>query len=124
MDNYKIINGIIVQPQEVLYDYTMVVKNRTIVDITKEPNQYRELETIDAGGNYVSPGFVELHFHGCSHYGFDQPEPLDMKEVVTFLKKRGINTFVPTFQCNREVIRSFVGAIHNMPELRRSIPGI
>lgn len=124
MDNYKIINGIIVQPHGLLYDHTLVVENNTIVDITQKSDHYGDIKTIDAKGKYVSPGFVELHIHGCSYYGFDMPDKLDMKKVVSFLKKRGINTFVPTFQCNRDVVRDFVSIIHETPELRISVPGI
>lgn len=124
MDNYKIINGIIVQPHGLLYDHTLVVENNTIVDITQKSDHYGDIKTIDAEGKYVSPGFVELHIHGCSYYGFDMPDKLDMKKVVSFLKKRGINTFVPTFQCNRDVVRDFVSIIHETPELRISVPGI
>jgi len=124
MDNYKIVNGIIVQPGRLLYDHAVVVKNQTIIDITKDPDQYAELETIDAKGNYIAPGFIEMHIHGCSHYGFDQPEQLDMTEVISFLKQRGINTFLPTFLCNRQVIRNSLSVIAKTENIHKSVPGI
>lgn len=124
MKDYRIINGIIVQADQLLSDHVVVVKNHVIVDITSDKNKYNNLETIDAQGNYISPGLVELHIHGCSRFGFDQLKQLDMNEVVTFLGKRGINTFTPTFQCNREVIKEFTKLISGTKEFSKNIPGI
>ena len=124
MNSYRIINGIIVLKDQLLFDRHVIVKDNRIIDITDAPQKYRELETIDAQGNYISPGFVELHIHGCSHYGFDLLEQLNIEEIVEFLKRRGVNTFVPTFQCNREVIRNFAKRAGGSEILKKAIPGI
>ncbi|SMO64191.1 N-acetylglucosamine 6-phosphate deacetylase [Saccharicrinis carchari] len=124
MNNYKIANGQIVLQDAILQNHSLIVKDKTIVDITTDDDHYSDIETVDAQGAYVTPSLVELHIHGCSHYGFDTVEEADVYEAIEFLKKRGINTFVPTFICDRAIVKRFCNILANSPALQKYIPGI
>lgn len=124
MKTYKLVNGRLVLKESILENHHLIVEEGIITAIIPEKQNYAPMDSIDAKGNFVVPAFVELHIHGCAQYGFDQLDTLDLEKVVQFLKENGINTFTPTFQCNREVIKEVTRMIAASPILQKSIPGI
>jgi N-acetylglucosamine-6-phosphate deacetylase len=124
LNSYRITNGRIILKDSILDHHDLVVENNIITAITQDPDKYRNLETIDADRAYISPGFVEQHFHGCGTYGFDILAESDLYHIIDFLKARGINTFVPTFQWNEKVVNDVAGRIKESAFLQYYIPGI
>ena len=61
----------IITPYDVLYGFGVVIENDKIIDILDEEEfeLYEFDNIIDGQGNYLSPGFVDIHNHGNS--GFD-----------------------------------------------------
>ena len=52
-------------------------------------------EIIDAAGNFVAPGFINIHIHGCA--GFDaMDEPPALEKICEFLPRTGVTAFLPT----------------------------
>lgn len=52
-------------------------------------------EIIDAAGNFVAPGFINIHIHGCG--GFDVMEgAAALENVSRFLPNTGVTAFLPT----------------------------
>ena len=89
----SIINGKIVLKNGILENKVIVFDNH-IIDICDEvPNN---CEVIDAKGNYVSPGLIDIHIHGCK--GFDtMDEDEDAVEVISKgLAETGVTSFLPT----------------------------
>lgn len=124
MQRYKITNGKIVLKDSILHNYDVIVDENIIIDITKDQSKYHDFKTIDAAQAYVSPGFVELHIHGCGTYGFDILGESDLINIIDFLKSKGINTLVPTFQCNMAVVNDVADKIKESELLQKYIPGI
>ncbi|MCT6923792.1 phosphonate metabolism protein PhnM [Metasolibacillus sp.] len=59
---FAIVNGVIVTEQQFLYDYVVFIEGTTIQQIVHQSEaQLDGVETIDANGGYVSPGFVDIH---------------------------------------------------------------
>lgn len=59
---FAIVNGVIVIEQQFLYDYVVFIEGTTIQQIVHQSEaQLDGVETIDANGGYVSPGFVDIH---------------------------------------------------------------
>ena len=53
-------------------------------------------EIIDAQGNFVSPGFINIHIHGCANSDTMDATPAALKNMCEFLPKTGVTSFLPT----------------------------
>ena len=53
-------------------------------------------EIIDAQGNFVSPGFINIHIHGCAGADTMDATPSALKTMCEFLPTAGVTAFLPT----------------------------
>ena len=53
-------------------------------------------EIIDAQGNFVAPGFINIHIHGCNNSDTMDATPAALKNMCEFLPKCGVTSFLPT----------------------------
>ncbi len=53
-------------------------------------------ETIDADGCYVSPGFLNVHIHGCVGADTMDDDPEAIHKMQLFQAKTGVTSFLPT----------------------------
>ena len=89
-----IYNGKIILKDRIIENYNLYFEDNKISEITKEKLPYDK--TIDAGGAYVSPGFIDMHTHGAGGCDF-----LDKSEgaYITAAKvhaEHGATSIVPT----------------------------
>ena len=54
------------------------------------------IETFDADGDYLFPGFVDIHCHGGGGYDFMDATPDEMREIAKFHLAHGTTTLVAT----------------------------
>lgn len=92
-----IINGKIITEQEILKNHVLIFGDKIVSIIPEEQlSEYQLSEKIDAMGRFVSPGFINVHIHGCS--GFDTMD--DDKEALNVISKSvlqtGVTSFLPT----------------------------
>ncbi|MCR5176547.1 MAG: N-acetylglucosamine-6-phosphate deacetylase [Anaerovibrio sp.] len=59
-----------------------------------EPSDFDEV--IDAGGRYVSPGFVNLHVHGCVGADTMDCDTASLHKMAVFQASTGVTAFLPT----------------------------
>ncbi|MCX7821457.1 MAG: phosphonate metabolism protein PhnM [Brevinematales bacterium] len=59
INSFQIKNANIVLENEILKNSSIYIENGIIKEI--EQNSYKDINTIDAGGSYVLPGFIDLH---------------------------------------------------------------
>ncbi|WP_378952668.1 N-acetylglucosamine-6-phosphate deacetylase [Pelosinus sp. sgz500959] len=92
-----IFNGKIITEQEILTDHT-VIFDETIIAILPdtELSQYECSEKFDAEGRYVSPGFIDLHVHGCSGFDTMDNEENALEIIRDSVLKTGVTAFLPT----------------------------
>ncbi|MFH1046467.1 MAG: N-acetylglucosamine-6-phosphate deacetylase [Candidatus Omnitrophota bacterium] len=64
MDSFAITNAKIILPDKVISGGALIVKNGKIAAVRTAKQYPRGLETIDARGYFVAPGFIDLHIHG------------------------------------------------------------
>ena len=53
-------------------------------------------EVIDARGSFVSPGFINIHIHGCAGADTMDDAPNAISIMREFLPKTGVTSFLPT----------------------------
>lgn len=92
-----IINGKIIQEDGLLTGYALVYDQKIEKIIPQEQVNKAEYEDVfDAAGEYVSPGFINVHIHGCS--GFDVMD--DGEDNITKMRRSlvetGVTSFLPT----------------------------
>ncbi|ADY52344.1 N-acetylglucosamine 6-phosphate deacetylase [Pseudopedobacter saltans DSM 12145] len=66
----KIHNGDIITPYKIIKSGTILIKGSKIIDIQAGDIDIPDCESIDAGGNYISPGFIDIHVHGGGGHDF------------------------------------------------------
>ena len=88
-----VVNGKIVLKNGVL-ENKVIVFDKKIIDICDEVPT--NCEIIDAKGNYVCPGLIDIHIHGCK--GFDaMDEDENAVEIISKgLAETGVTSFLPT----------------------------
>ena len=104
-------NGTVLSSFAVMDNSSVLVEDGIIMDVF--PNQRYgqkpfspDVKTIDVGGAYIAPGFIDTHIHGYGGYGTDDavyPEIKPEGEVVSSmlemsqrLVKHGVTAFNPT----------------------------
>lgn len=71
MSNYlKIYNGDVITPYKIIKSGTVLIKDGKIIDLKAGNIDAPDGESIDAKGNYISPGFIDIHVHGGGGHDF------------------------------------------------------
>lgn len=100
-------SNLIVLPNGI-FDGFIVIEDGKIAEITKI---CPEGEMIDATGNYVMAGFVDIHTHGGGGFSFTESSPEEIVAGCNFHLKHGTTTIVPTvttgaFPIMREAVKN------------------
>ncbi|MEO8414483.1 MAG: N-acetylglucosamine-6-phosphate deacetylase [Ginsengibacter sp.] len=66
----KIHNGPVITPFRVMPYGSVLIKNGIIAAVADHDLEVPEAFTIDAGGGYISPGFIDIHVHGGGGHDF------------------------------------------------------
>ena len=90
-----ITNTKIITDDGIIWNGTILYDNGIIIEADRADKVKipEGADIYDAKGLYTSPGFVDMHNHGCREYWFYE-EP---KKVCEFFIKHGVTTVLPTF---------------------------
>lgn len=66
----KIYNGQIITPYKTIKDGVVLIENGKILAIQQGNVEFPDALELDARGNYISPGFIDLHIHGGGGHDF------------------------------------------------------
>lgn len=69
-DKIKIFNAEVITPFEVVHNGTVLIDKGKIACVSGDALQTEDYIEIDACGNYVSPGFIDIHTHGGGGFDF------------------------------------------------------
>ncbi len=92
----KIFNGRIITPYRIIKQGTIVVTDGKITDVREGNIDVPGATEIDAAGQYVAPGFVDLHVHGGGDYDFLDGEVDAFLRAAETHARHGTTTMYPT----------------------------
>jgi len=97
--NFQIVNGKIVSPKGIIEDGAVTVENGVITYVGSTagiPQDVAELETVDAAGKYILPGFIDVHVHGGMLEDFSKPSKAGIDAITKLHASQGTTTMLAT----------------------------
>jgi N-acetylglucosamine-6-phosphate deacetylase len=92
----KIHNGRIITPERIIPNGSLLVKDGRIVEIADLDLDVPEATGLDAGGGYISPGFIDIHIHGGGGYDFMDNSVEAFLEIARLHARYGTTAIFPT----------------------------
>ena len=103
MQKTVIINAHVISPDVDLKSATIVIEGRKIKSVTSgkasrlPPKALKPGDTVvDVKGQYVMPGFIDVHTHGALGYDFCDADPKAVFEFAKAKLQEGVTTVFPT----------------------------
>ncbi len=99
----KIINARIITPGGIIDNSVLTVRDGKITGIGAEGADTPAKTTLDAGGKYLSPGFIDIHVHGGGGYDFMDNRIEAYLGIARLHARYGTTAFTPTtLSCEQE----------------------
>ncbi len=99
MNEYKVfLGGRVILPDRILSDGCVVVRGDRIEQVGERSGVSipRGAEIIDAEGDFISPGFVDIHVHGGAGSDFSDGTIEDLRKVTRFHAAGGVTSVAAT----------------------------
>jgi N-acetylglucosamine-6-phosphate deacetylase len=97
MENKTIIkNGRVLTPFRVINNGFVLLEGSKILEVSERDFDIPEAKVIDAAGQYISPGFIDLHVHGGGGYDFMDCTEEAFLGVGATHARYGTTAMVPT----------------------------
>ena len=96
MKRIKIINGRIITPYRIIEGGTLLISGATIEAVSEGDIDAPDAVVIDAGGKYISPGFIDIHIHGGGGHDFMDGTVNAFLKIAEIHAKYGTTSMFPT----------------------------
>ncbi|SEW51535.1 N-acetylglucosamine-6-phosphate deacetylase [Chitinophaga arvensicola] len=96
MNYLKIFNGNILSPQGTIKNGCILVGNGKILEVSPGNIDLEGAVNIDAGGKYISPGFIDMHVHGGGGFDFMDNTPEAFLGIAQTHALFGTTALMPT----------------------------
>jgi N-acetylglucosamine-6-phosphate deacetylase len=96
MTSLKIYNGKVITPQGILNNGTVLIDGNKILDVIDGATHEETQKSIDAKGNYISPGFIDIHVHGGGGHDFMDNTHEAFIEIAKIHAQHGTTAMCPT----------------------------
>ena len=126
MEHFIFTNARIVLPDTILDDHYLYVKNGVIESIgkgTPDRKQLNSCTTVDCGGQYLSPGFIDIHCHGGGGADFMDGHMEDILTAARAHLIHGTTGICPTtLTCSDEELFTFFESFRQAGEVTEQMP--
>jgi N-acetylglucosamine-6-phosphate deacetylase len=90
-------NAHVISPGVDLVGATIVIADGKILSVgTRKVSEKGATTIVDAGGQYVMPGFIDVHTHGALTYDFCDADPQAVFKLAEAKLAEGVTTVLPT----------------------------
>ena len=94
--NFRISNANIITPYRIVTGTTLMISDGKIVGIGNEFPGFEDVTEIDAKGQYLSPGFIDLHVHGGGGADFMDGDVDSFLQIAKTHAQFGTTSMCPT----------------------------
>ncbi|MFM6949229.1 MAG: N-acetylglucosamine-6-phosphate deacetylase [Aquirufa sp.] len=99
----KIFNGQIIHQNRIQSGASLLIENGKIVDVVGQNVEFSDSTCVDAKGNFISPGFMDIHIHGGGGADFMDGTVESFLQVAQTHAKYGTTSMLPTtLTCEKE----------------------
>lgn len=99
----KIFNGQIIHQNRIQIGGCLLIENGRIVDVPASDVDFPDAKLVDAQGNYISPGFIDIHIHGGGGSDFMDGTVEGFLQIAQTHAKHGTTSMLPTtLTCEKE----------------------
>lgn len=95
-----IINAHVISPDLDLENAVVTIENGKIKSVTKAgktaPKATKDTTIVDVKGQYVMPGFIDVHTHGANTFDFCDADPQAIFRLAEGKLQEGVTSFLPT----------------------------
>ena len=92
----RIKNGKVILTDKIIPHGTVLVDNGIIIGIEEGDVDFAGARDIDAMGNYISPGFIDIHVHGGGGHDFMDGTEEAFLKVAEIHAQHGTTSLMPT----------------------------
>lgn len=120
-NTFRIINANAITPYRIIENAEVIVQNGIISHISSTITPSFSGETLDANGLYLSPGFIDIHTHGCGGHDFMDADKEGYLAASKMYASHGATTVLPTtLACKKEEL---INVIKLFDEIKGSEQG-
>ncbi len=100
---YKIFNGQIILPASIILNGSVLIEAGKIIAVGEGNLEFQDAVLIDAKGQYISPGFIDIHIHGGGGYDFMDGTTEAFLKIAELHAQHGTTAMLPTtLSCEKE----------------------
>lgn len=112
----KVIKNAKILLKDKILEKHLILFDEKILQIKPEKELNLEnIECIDAKGNYLASGLIDLHIHGCSGFDTMDANEKSLQEISYSVAKSGVTSFLPTtMTMSKEKILDSLKNIENL----------
>jgi N-acetylglucosamine-6-phosphate deacetylase len=92
----RIYNGQIIVPDRIIQNGTLLIRDGRIAEVTEHNLEVAGAVSFNAGGKYISPGFIDIHVHGGAGFDFMDNSVEAYLEIAKMHARYGTTAIYPT----------------------------